>query len=310
MSLQQKIECKERGGTVSGDLSTPFFEDDRVTLYHGDANQILPALEADVVITDPPYGVREDEEWDNMSQEDFARFSMQWLSVARSLVDEMVVFCVSDSSVRDLCRMIWPRVRSCVWDKPVGSQYTGASERGMWFTHETILHCYVPNMAKSLEVAHLLRAARESVGLSKGGVDMVVRGKKTGLCYRWEEGACLPSAEQVAKIKEVLPLNGDFTAALDRAYGRKNDGPAEGRDVFSYRTETNTLHSCQKPFGLMSELVQRITEKGQTILDPFAGSGTTLLAAAEHGRKAIGIEQDEKHCETIAKRFAQMTLKL
>jgi DNA modification methylase len=299
-------------------LFSPFFEDDRVTLYHGDANQIMPTLQADAVITDPPYGVRKDEDWDNLTDREFTLQVMEWLPKAKRIAPELVVFCPSDSVVRDLCKLLWPRVRSCIWDKPSGSQTTGAKERGMWFSHEAILHCYEPEQVakpKFLEPAKLLREAREKAGLSRGGVDMVVRGKKTGLCYRWEEAACLPTPAQVEILQEHLPLNDDFTAALKLATEQKAEVmermaelSAEGRDVFSYRTETNTLHSCQKPFGLMSELVQRLTKKGQTILDPFAGSGTTLLAAAEHGRKAIGIEQDEKHCETMANRFSQMTL--
>jgi site-specific DNA-methyltransferase (adenine-specific) len=65
------------------------------------------------------------------------------------------------------------------------------------------------------------------------------------------------------------------------------------------------LHPTQKPQELMQDLVAQFTDEGETILDPFAGSGTTLAAARMLGRKAIGVEMDEKHCETIARRFDQ-----
>lgn len=61
-------------------------------------------------------------------------------------------------------------------------------------------------------------------------------------------------------------------------------------------------HPTQKPIRLMKRLVRRTTG---TILDPFCGSGTTLLAAKELDRQAIGIEIEEKYCEIAAKRLSQ-----
>lgn len=68
------------------------------------------------------------------------------------------------------------------------------------------------------------------------------------------------------------------------------------------------LHTTQKPFPLMQSLVDLFSDDGETILDPFAGSGTTLLAAKQLGRKSIGIEQSEAYCEIIAKRLSQGVL--
>ena len=65
------------------------------------------------------------------------------------------------------------------------------------------------------------------------------------------------------------------------------------------------LHTTQKPHELMQELVGLFTDEGETILDPFAGSGTTLVAARMLGRKSIGIEESERYCEVIAKRLSQ-----
>jgi len=68
------------------------------------------------------------------------------------------------------------------------------------------------------------------------------------------------------------------------------------------------LHPTGKPLKLMQMLVNDFTEPGQLILDPFMGSGTTLLAAKNLGRKAIGIEIEEKYCEIAARRLRQETL--
>jgi DNA modification methylase len=68
-----------------------------------------------------------------------------------------------------------------------------------------------------------------------------------------------------------------------------------------------TGHETQKPLELMTWCISMV--KGvTTILDPFMGSGTTLRAAKDLGRKAIGIELEEKYCEIAAKRLSQEVL--
>ena len=69
--------------------------------------------------------------------------------------------------------------------------------------------------------------------------------------------------------------------------------------------QLNRAHETQKPLPLMRYLVQTYTNEGETVLDCFAGSGSTLVAAKQSGRKAIGIEMQEKHCETMARRLSQ-----
>jgi hypothetical protein len=80
--------------------------------------------------------------------------------------------------------------------------------------------------------------------------------------------------------------------------------------VYDYPTEKSGLHQTQKPEALMSELVRLFTDDGDLILDPFAGSGTTGVAAKRLGRRAILIEREEKYCEVAAKRLLQGALDL
>lgn len=66
-------------------------------------------------------------------------------------------------------------------------------------------------------------------------------------------------------------------------------------------------HPTQKPLALMRWCLQ-FAPNAKTILDPFAGSGTTLLAAKLEGRKAVGIEISEEYCEIAANRLRQRLL--
>lgn len=67
-------------------------------------------------------------------------------------------------------------------------------------------------------------------------------------------------------------------------------------------------HPCPKPLRLFKWLLS--LHAGYTILDPFMGSGTTLVAAKQLGRKAVGIEIEERYCEIAVERLKQGVLAL
>lgn len=69
-------------------------------------------------------------------------------------------------------------------------------------------------------------------------------------------------------------------------------------------------HPTQKPTLVMRWCIEQVPGNVRTILDPFMGSGTTLRAAKDLGRKAIGIEIEEKYCEIAAKRMSQSVMGL
>lgn len=70
------------------------------------------------------------------------------------------------------------------------------------------------------------------------------------------------------------------------------------------------VHPAQKPIALMRHLVADFSDVGETILDPYMGSGTTIIAAKALNRKAVGIEREERYCEIAAKRLSQEALPL
>ncbi len=73
-----------------------------------------------------------------------------------------------------------------------------------------------------------------------------------------------------------------------------------------FRPGEGGLHPTQKPVLLMKSLIALTTQEGQVVLDPFCGSGSTLLAAKQLKRQYIGFEKDEKYCEIAKKRLSDM----
>ena len=79
-------------------------------------------------------------------------------------------------------------------------------------------------------------------------------------------------------------------------------------NVITHKRVKPVDHPSPKPEQVMQRLIEVVTVDGGVVLDPFMGSGTTLRAAKNIGRKAIGIELEERYCEIAAKRCAQEVL--
>src|SRR6185295_15325556 len=94
-----------------------------------------------------------------------------------------------------------------------------------------------------------------------------------------------------------------FTKGVGREPARK-DTP----NVLRYSAIRNGFHDTEKPVDLLDRLICVTTQPGDRVIDFFAGSGSTLVAAKACGRSAIGIETDERYCETSASRLEQEVL--
>jgi DNA modification methylase len=73
------------------------------------------------------------------------------------------------------------------------------------------------------------------------------------------------------------------------------------------RTEDLALHPTVKPTALVADAIRDVTRRGAIVLDPFAGNGTTIIAAEKTGRHGRAIELDPLYCDVIVRRWQQYT---
>ncbi len=148
--------------------------------------------------------------------------------------------------------------------------------------------------------------------------------KRDSLClsfYGWPAAETFLSAWRLVGFRPISVFVlvkrriglGYFTRAQhEQAYllakGRPPKPVVAPSDVLEWEISHTTLHPNQKPVGPVSKLLSAYSTEASLILDPFCGSGTTLVAARMCGRNAVGIEIEEKFCEVAALRLSQEVL--
>lgn len=246
-------------------MNAPYYQDDLVTLYHGNCEDVLPTLgPVDHIITDPPYSEK------------------VHASVRSGKMSETDAGAKSGADVRRKVELGFDHLTPELRELCAG-QFARLSRR--WVL-----------VFSDVESDHLWREA-----LTDQGLDYV----RTGAWVK------LGSTPQFSGDR---PATGFEAVTICHPKGRKRWNGGGKHAVWTVPIVLNRggsdprLHTTQKPEGLMRALVDQFTDAGETILDPFAGSGTTIAAAAYLGRKSIGVERSEAYCEVIAKRLAQETL--
>ena len=218
----------------------PYYNEDEIKIYHGDAREIVPTLSnIDLVLTDPPYGIS--------AAVDNSRFSGGTVTGPRTSVGERVPVHGDDEP----------------------------------FDPSFLLH--FPQL--------VLFGANNYAAKLPPSNGWIVWDKRKGL----EDMEGWPLGEA-----ELAWTN--ITGAV-RMFRNRWMGLVRGDEHGQH------FHPTQKPVRLMEWCICKAKGFG-TILDPFMGSGTTLVAAKNLGRKAIGIEIEEKYCEIAAERLSQGVLNL
>jgi DNA modification methylase len=125
--------------------------------------------------------------------------------------------------------------------------------------------------------------------------------------YAWY---CSKGEPRVFNADEALEPYGD--PSNYRRYDREGKHPGtvwRASRVFHNHPE-NIGHETQKPEAIIAKMIRISSRSGDLVLDPTCGSGTTLYAAKQLGRRAIGIEVNERDCEKVARRLSQDMLPL
>lgn len=119
----------------------------------------------------------------------------------------------------------------------------------------------------------------------------------------------LPEGSLLVWIKRYDTGFGSFLSDADTAWMKGGCGVYCRRDVSLQGQSGQRFHPAQKPVGIMKWCIAASKSSG-IILDPYMGSGSTLVSAKSMNRRAIGIEIEERYCEIAARRLAQEVLAL
>lgn len=236
-----------------------YYQDDYVTLYHGDSRALAHGIEADAVVTDPPYGDTSLawDTWPTGWVEAVSAIPSVWcFGSMRMFLDRAHEF--TDNGYR--------YGQEIVWEKHNGSGFHADRFKRV---HEFAVHFYRGQWS---EVHHEPQYTNDA-------------------------------RKRTVRRKERPTHTGEIA---DSTYTSVDGGPRLMRSVMQVRSmHGRALHPTQKPLGILTPLIRYSCPPGGTVLDPFSGSGSTLAAAAHEGRKAIGIEVDERYCEITAQRLSQ-----
>jgi adenine-specific DNA-methyltransferase len=339
-------------------MSAPYYSDDLVTLYHGDCRDVLPGVapgSVDVLLTDPPYFQVKDEEWDRQwkKRDDFLGWLGGVLDMAKPLLKPSASVWVFASpfmarAVEDLVGDRFRVLNSIRWVKEAGwhnkaevetqrryltpweavvlaEQYDDAYGEQAHALHKQVFAPIGRYLAQERERAGLTRSQVE-VALGYASRSDPTRG--TALCYRWEEGSSLPTAEAYGKLRVLLgdgyldreyedlrreyeDLRREYEDLrreyedLRRPFRLSDRGPVSDLWTFPPVMGYPGKHPCEKPLPMIRHMIETSSRAGALILDPFAGSGATLRACKELGRRCIGIEIEQRYCKHAALRLSQ-----
>jgi site-specific DNA-methyltransferase (adenine-specific) len=266
---------------------TPYYQHAGITIYHGDCREVLPQLNTvDFVFTSPPYVDQR-----LYANNGFPREKRNWLH----WLLEILNWCAEKSP--SVCFNIGDRRREGVreWDAADFASIASFNGNPLWERFVWVKYPYLPNGSAEQPddpVEFVLWFGKPDFN-----ADSVRRPYSPATLTRYQTP---PSLRHES--------NGTRKAQAKKTAHELGSRPATVLTLPALETEEFVGHPAQFPIALPTWFISAATGPGATVLDPFMGSGTTLRAAKNLGRRAIGIEIEEKYCEIAAKRLSQEAL--
>jgi len=263
----------------------PVYKSKDNVLYEGDSLEWLKSIESgtvDLVFADPPYNIKK-ADWDKFeNQEKYINWSMKWIEeVARILKETGSLYICGFSEI--LADLKHPSMKYFIGCKWIVWYYKNKANLGKdWGrSHESILH-----LRKSKKITMNIDDVR------------------------------IPYGEHTLKY----PSHPQAETSQYGNGGKRKDiwAPhpqgAKPKDILEVPTTCNgmkekTPHPTQKPEELLRKLVLASSNENDLVLDPFSGSGTTLVVAEQLGRKWLGCDFSHEYNEWAIERLENVTYK-
>jgi hypothetical protein len=268
----------------------PYYEDEWTTLYLGDCREVMSAMSTavDAVVTSPPYAEQRAAQYRSVSEADYPAFTVEWMG------------CLPLSAEGSAIVNVRPHLRDGFLSDYVLRTRLALGEAGWGECEELIWY---------------------KTGGGGGPFGSSRRPRRAWESLLWLSRTGSPWADPKA--------NGTPTKrTLTRGSARKGEGeylgpigpqtagdPTRCEDVVLVPAGRWTNVGAQEhpapfPPDLAAWCMALICPPDGVVLDPFAGSGSTLVAARRLGRRSVGVELDERFCEIVADRCAQGVLAL
>ena len=262
----------------------PYYEDESVTIYHGDCKEILPKLpKVDLVVTSPPY--------DNLR--DYGGYGFDI-----GILPELLYDSILDGGY-------------CVW--VIGDQVVNGGESGNSFRQVLRFMDVGFNLHDTMVFQKNNSSLPDPTRYSQEFEFMFI-------LSRGKPNVFNPIKDRHRKFfgKSYYTKKRDISGMMSKAPRGTNIQDNKRGNVWLYDVGLNKgaadkiafQHPATFPEKLAADHILSWSNLGDTVLDPFLGSGTTAYCAKKLNRKCIGIEIEEKYCEIAAKRCRQSVMAL